>query len=50
MRIRELEMLVFRKILRAYLMDDPLTLEVKFGKDPSFHVFWFYPTTNEIKR
>ena len=25
-RIRELEMLVFRKILRTYLMDDPLEL------------------------
>ena len=39
MRIKGLEMLVFRQILCMYLMDDPqirLKLEVNFDEDPFY--------------
>ena len=45
MRIRGLEMLVFRKILRTYLLDDPLTyLQILVGHilKPSFLAIFFF--------
>ena len=36
-RIRELEMLVSRKILRTYLMDDPLPENLRRLNDYLFH-------------
>ena len=36
-RIRELEMLVFQKILRTYLMDDPISFREKVGTVLKFY-------------